>query len=206
MQYNNKEEFWNTLTHGIGALLSIPALILMIIYSNTSLAVITSTVFGLALIILYTASTLYHATRHPKRKEIFHRIDHLAIYLLIAGTYTPISLVGLGGFWGWTLFGIIWGFVVIGFFFKFSSLRYNKKLSLTLYVIMGSISILVAKPLIDNLSPNALIYLLVGILLYSVGIYFYVNRKIKYHHAIWHLFVLGGSTMHFVCVFFFILP
>jgi hemolysin III len=206
MNYSEEEEFWNTLTHGVGILLSITALVMMVLSADSGLAVVSTAIFGVTLVLLYTASTLYHANRDEKRKKVLKRIDHLSIYLLIAGTYTPVCLLGLQGAWGWTIFGLIWGLVLLGFIFKFSSWRDNKKLSLLLYGTMGWLIVIAIKPMLDSLSTDALIYLLLGGLLYTTGIYFYANKGVKYYHAIWHLFVLGGSVMHFLSVFLFILP
>jgi hemolysin III len=153
MNYSRKEEFWNTLTHGIGILLSIAALVVMILYSllsKSTLSVVTTAIYGSSLILLYTASTLYHASRKPEQKKILKKLDHLSIYLLIAGTYTPVCLLGLKGVWGWTLFGIIWGLAVLGFFFKLSPLQHNKKLSLLLYGLMGWLAIVAIKPMLAS--------------------------------------------------------
>ncbi|MPT33477.1 MAG: hemolysin III family protein [Chryseobacterium sp.] len=204
-----KEEFYNVITHGVGAALSVVALILMIIYSaisGSTIAIVCSLVFGLSLITLYSASTIYHAVYKLKWKKICQRIDHLSIYILIAGTYTPIALLGLKGVWGWTMFGVIWGLAIIGFIFKFSPLRYNEKISLSLYAIMGWTAIIAIKPMIENLSAGALTFIILGGLCYTFGIYFYAKDRKPFYHPIWHLFVLGGSIMHFCAVFFFILP
>ncbi|SDG26488.1 PAQR family membrane homeostasis protein TrhA [Epilithonimonas hungarica] len=204
-----KEEFYNVITHGVGAVLSVVALILMIIYSaisGSTIAIVCSLVFGLSLITLYSASTIYHAVYKLKWKKICQRIDHLSIYILIAGTYTPIALLGLKGVWGWAMFGVIWGLAIIGFIFKFSPLRYNEKISLSLYAIMGWTAIIAIKPMIENLSAGALTFIILGGLCYTFGIYFYAKDRKPFYHPIWHLFVLGGSIMHFCAVFFFILP
>ncbi|KAF2516258.1 hemolysin III family protein [Flavobacterium salilacus subsp. salilacus] len=204
-----KEEFWNTLTHGIGAALSVVALVLLIIfsvYNGSAIHLITSLVFGGSLVLLYSASTSYHAAVKLKWKRRFLLIDHLSIYVLIAGTYTPIALLGLKGIWGWTIFGLIWGFVVIGFIFKFSPLRRLDKLSLLLYVLMGWLIIIAIKPLLANIPSPALWYLLAGGLSYMLGIYFYVKEKVPYYHAVWHIFVLGGSTLHFLAIFLYLIP
>ncbi|MPS74911.1 MAG: hemolysin III family protein [Chryseobacterium sp.] len=204
-----KEEFYNVITHGVGAALSVVALILMIIYSaisGSTIAIVCSLVFGLSLITLYSASTIYHAVYKLKWKKICQRIDHLSIYILIAGTYTPIALLGLKGIWGWAMFGVIWGLAIIGFIFKFSPLRYNEKISLSLYAIMGWTAIIAIKPMIENLSAGALTFIILGGLCYTFGIYFYAKDRKPFYHPIWHLFVLGGSIMHFCAVFFFILP
>lgn len=204
-----KEELYNVITHGFGAILSVVALVLMIIYSvisGSSIAIACSLVFGLSLITLYLSSTIYHAVYKLRWKKICQRIDHLSIYILIAGTYTPIALLGLKGVWGWTMFGCAWGLALIGFIFKFSPLRRNEKISLSLYAIMGWMCILAIKPMIENLSTGALTCIILGGLFYTFGIYFYAKDRKPFYHPIWHLFVLGGSVMHFCAVFFFILP
>lgn len=204
-----EEEFWNALTHGVGALLSIVAFVFML-KSTTQLGwgveMGSALTFGFGLIALYTASTIYHAVKKPNVKGFLRKLDHLCIYLLIAGTYTPVMLVGVKGYWGWAMFVSIWLLAILGFVFKFSSLRKNEKLSLGLYALMGWLAIIAGKPLIENLSNQALIYLLLGGLAYTVGIFFYAREKIKFNHVIWHLFVMAGSAFHFVAVFLFILP
>ena len=166
----------------------------------------SSLVFGISLILLYSASTVYHAVYKLKWKKICQKIDHLSIYVLIAGTYTPIALLGLKGVWGWSMFGVIWGMALIGFIFKFSPLRNNEKISLSLYALMGWASIIAIKPMIENLSTGALSLIILGGLCYTFGIYFYAKDRKPFYHPIWHLFVLGGSIMHFCAIFFFILP
>lgn len=204
-----KEEFWNVVTHGVGALLSLVAAVFMVVFSlreGKVLDVVASGVFGLTLVLLYSASTIYHAMTKLRWKRIFQRVDHLCIYLLIAGTYTPIALLGLRGTWGWILFGLSWAFVIAGFVFKFSPLRRSEKLSLLLYALMGWMAIVAIKPLIESVAPGALLLILAGGLCYTFGIYFYAKEKRPYYHAIWHLFVLGGSAFHFFGVFLYLVP
>ena len=204
-----REEFWNTLTHGLGAVLAVAALVLLVIfsaYNGSAMHLAVSIVFGISLVLLYSASTIYHAVVKLKWKRFFRLIDHLSIYILIAGTYTPFALLGLKGTWGWTIFGLIWAFVIVGFIFKFSPLRRSEKLSLSLYAIMGWLIIIAIKPLLANVPSPALWYLLGGGLCYTFGIYFYAKEKIPYNHAIWHVFVLGGSTLHFLGVFLYLIP
>lgn len=204
-----REEFWNTLTHGIGAVLSVVALVLLIIfsvYNGSAMHLAVSLVFGISLVLLYSASTIYHALVKLKWKRFFRLIDHLSIYVLIAGTYTPFALLGLKGTWGWTIFGLIWAFAIVGFIFKFSPLRRSEKLSLSLYALMGWLIIIAIKPLLANVPSPALWYLLGGGLCYTFGIYFYAKEKIPYNHAIWHVFVLGGSTLHFLGIFLYLIP
>lgn len=204
-----QEELWNVITHGTGAVLSVAAFILLTVFSaikGTKMHLAASLVFGVSLVLLYSASTIYHAVYSLKWKRIFQKIDHLCIYVLIAGTYTPIALLGLKGAWGWSIFGIIWGFAIAGFIFKFSPLRKSEKLSLALYAIMGWLIIIAIKPLIENLAAGALYYLLGGGLCYTIGIYFFAKEKIPYNHTIWHLFVLSGSALHFFGIFFYLIP
>lgn len=204
------EELWNVVTHGTGAVLSVIALIVMVLYSvyhnGTVLHIVVSVIFGSSLVLLYSASTLYHWAWTLRWKRLMQRIDHLCIYLLIAGSYTPIALLGLKGTWGWTIFGLVWAFAIAGFIFKFSPLRKSEKLSLTLYALMGWLIIIAIKPLIENLATGALFFLLGGGLCYTFGIYFYAKEKMPYNHTIWHLFVLGGSTLHFLGVFLYLIP
>lgn len=204
-----REEFLNVLTHGTGAILSVAALVIMIIYSvyrGTATHLAASLVFGISLVVLYSASTVYHAMVKLKWKRFFRLIDHLSIYILIAGTYTPIALLGLKGTWGWVIFGLIWAFAIVGFIFKFSPLRRSEKLSLSLYALMGWLIIIAIKPLLANMETGALLYLLGGGLCYTFGIYFYAKEKIPYNHAIWHVFVLGGSVLHFFGIFLYLIP
>lgn len=203
-----EEEFWNVLTHGLGAILSLIGLFVLIYFASQSespMDLICAVVFGLSMVILYSASTIYHAVSNEKRKLIFQKLDHLCIYILIAGTYTPIALLGLKGAWGWSIFGSIWGMAALGFVFKFSPLRKSEKLSLILYAAMGWLIIIAIKPLVENLSSEALLYMGLGGLFYTVGIYFYAQNKIPYNHAIWHLFVLAGSAFHFFGILFYVL-
>ncbi|WP_300675599.1 hemolysin III family protein [Soonwooa sp.] len=202
------EEFWNVITHGSGILLSVIALVSMIVASvskGNPMQLAVSLVFGLSLIVLYSASTIYHAASTLKWKKFWRKIDHLSIYLLIAGTYTPVALLGLKGAWGWSIFGIIWGLVLIGFIFKFSPLQKNEKISLSLYALMGWLCIIAIKPMFENLSTGALSFIALGGLFYTFGIYFYAKDHKRFYHPIWHVFVLGGSVMHYIAVFFFIL-
>lgn len=204
-----KEEFWNVITHGTGAVLSLFAattLIAVAALHGGAIDVLAASIFGSTLILLYSASTIYHAMWKLKWKRLFQRIDHLCIYLLIAGTYTPVALLGLKGAWGWTLFGLSWAFVVLGFVFKFSKLRRSEKLSLTLYVMMGWLAVIVIKPLFEALSSGMLWMILGGGLCYMIGIYFYAKARLRYSHAIWHLFVLGGSAFHFFGVYWYLIP
>lgn len=208
INYKN-EEFWNTLTHGVGTILAIVGLVLMLVYSSIyggALEIVCSAVFGLSLVFQYAASTFYHATINARKKFYLKKVDHLCIYLLIAGTYTPVLLIGLQGIWGWSMFAAIWALVVLGFVFKFSAWRKSQKISLTLYALMGWLIVIAAKPMLSSLSAEALWYIVLGGLAYTIGIVFYAVKKIPYNHAIWHLFVLAGSLFHFLAIFWYVLP
>lgn len=203
------EEFWNALTHGTGAVLALIALVFLVVNASlngSAIDILSAAVFGTSLVLLYLASTFYHATKNRRKKFHLRKADHLCIYLLIAGTYTPVTLVGMKGAWGWAVFGIIWGLVLLGFIFKFSRLRKSEKLSLSLYALMGWLIIIALKPLVESLTVGALVMMGIGGLFYTVGIFFYVKDKIPYNHAIWHLFVLAGSAFHFFGIYNYILP
>ncbi|MFV0530192.1 MAG: PAQR family membrane homeostasis protein TrhA [Flavobacteriales bacterium] len=207
--YSKKEELANVITHGIGIILSIIGMTYLLIYSIQSgeaRQIIGSVVFGITLIVMYTCSTLYHTFQTEKLKILFRKLDHVAIYLLIAGSYTPFTLVTLKNTsWGWTIFGVIWGLAVFGIIYKLTPLNRYKKLSLGLYLGMGWLVIFAAKPVMDLLDSNGLCLLILGGLTYTVGVVFYVWKKLPYNHAIWHLFVLGGSIFHFFSIFYYVI-
>ncbi len=208
-QYSQREELANVVTHGIGALLAISALILLIVFSSlngTAYHIVSSAVFGTCLLVLYTMSTLYHFVKKEKIKQVFRLLDHSSIFLLIAGTYTPFTLVTLNGKWGWTLFGLVWGLAVAGIIAEFATRQKYKKISLVLYVGMGWLIIIAIKPLINTIPAGGMILLVCGGLSYTLGIIFYIWKSLIGNHAIWHLFVLAGSILHFFAVFFYVIP
>lgn len=196
------EEFVNSLTHGVGVIGSITATVLLVIMSalyGTAWHVVTSAIFGTTLILLYSASTLYHTVRSESAKTRLRVLDHSAIYLLIAGTYTPFLLVGLRGPWGWSLFGIVWGLALAGVVFKlYFTGRFNK-LSTAIYIFMGWVCVIAARPMIRELEPVTLGWLLAGGILYTAGTAFFHSTR-RYAHAVWHLFVLAGSVCHAIAV------
>jgi len=205
---SHREEVASLVTHGIGVVLSIAALVIMIVLSNGELLKIASAVvFGVSLILLYASSTLYHFFTSPRWKAHFQALDHACIYLLIAGSYTPITLVTLRGASGWWLFGVVWTLAIIGVLVK--TLRKGKKdhwISTALYLAMGWLILFAMKPLIREL-PAAGVWLLVaGGFTYSFGIVFYAWNKLPFNHAIWHLFVMGGSVCHVLAVMLYVLP
>ncbi|MBP7340957.1 MAG: hemolysin III family protein [Smithellaceae bacterium] len=207
--YSFIEEVLNSITHGAGILLSIAALVLLIFFSSLSggtVHVVSCTIFGVTLILLYTASTLYHGILRPRVKRVLKIFDHSCIYLLIAGTYTPFLLVTLRGALGWTLLGVIWLLAVLGVLFKIFFIHRFQIVSTIAYVLMGWIIILAIKPLLEALPAGGLAFLVAGGLAYSLGVIFYAWKKLPFNHAIWHLFVLAGSICHFFAVLLYVVP
>ena len=201
-----KEEIWNAITHGIGLVLSIPALVMLIIFAvnrGTVEHVVSFSIFGTTMFLLYLMSTLLHSMPE-KYKKVFSILDHSAIYLLIAGTYTPFLLVSLNGALGWTLFGIVWGLAVCGILFKCFFIHRFEFVSLIFYVLMGWLIIIAIKPLYAEISLSGMILLVTGGIFYTVGAVFYAWRKLPFNHAIWHLFVIAGSAFMYFCVLFYV--
>lgn len=201
-------ERFNTISHLIGAILSLLALVALVV--STSIEgdpwrIVSFTVYGSTLLILYGASTIYHWVQEERLKEILQKFDYISIYLLIAGSYTPFTLVTLKGGWGWTLFGISWGLALLGIVQEIILGKRTRALSLVLYVVMGWLIVIAFGPLIRNLSTPGLFWLTLGGIVYSVGVYFFINdEKIKHGHGIWHLFVLGGSVCQFFSIYFYV--
>ncbi len=203
-----REEIANVITHGIGLALSVAALVLLVVFSSKegdAWKIVSFSIFGASLVLLYLASTLYHSTREPSRKIKLNKLDHSAIYILIAGTYTPFTLVTLRGGWGWTIFGIIWGLAIIGIIYKmfFYSVKF-RSISAVIYLLMGWIIVIALKPLIASLSLEGLIWLSIGGLSYSLGVIFYLWKDLPFAHPIFHLFVLGGSISHFFAILLYV--
>lgn len=206
--YDVFEEKINIITHAIGLLLSIAALVLLIIHASSNGStrhIVSFTIFGASMILLYSASTLYHYSQTPNIRRKLNILDHASIYVLIAGTYTPFTLVTLKGALGWTIFGITWGIALVGVFFKLFYTGKYDKISTIAYVAMGWIIIFAVKPLIENLPLNGLYWLLAGGVFYTIGAVLYSIKKIKYNHAIFHIFVLLGSFSHFMAIYFYVL-
>ena len=199
------EEIFNSITHGIGTLLSIAALVLLIVFAvikGNVWHVVSFTIFGSTLVLLYLSSTLYHSFTKEKVKNLFARFDHSAIFLLIAGTYTPFVLTTLRGPLGWTLFGIIWGLAVTGVVIRSIFLTRFRKLMVGIYLAMGWLFLIAVVPMVRNLPTTSTVFLFIGGGCYSLGVIFYAWRNLKYGHGIWHLFVLAGSIMHFFSVLY----
>lgn len=206
--YSLGEEIANAVTHGVGALLAITALVLMIVravQNGDTWSLVAGAVYGSSLILLYTASTLYHAFPWPRAKAVMKKLDHSAIYLLIAGTYTPFTLITLRGPWGWSIFGLVWGLAAAGIIFELACRNRWRKLSLVFYIGLGWLAVIAAKPLYDGLPGSALLLLLAGGLFYSGGALFYANKRLLWNHAVWHVFVLLGSTAHFFCIYTYVM-
>lgn len=207
--FSRGEEIANWVTHGIGLALSVFGFTLLVALSSLRgdvWHVVSFTVFGLTLMALYGASTVYHAQRGGKLKALFLKLDHAAIFLLIAGTYTPFLLTNLRGPWGWSLFGIIWGLCGAGAVFKLIFGARHQLASTLAYLFLGWLMVVAFRPLAANVPPGALWLLLAGGLCYTVGVLFFQWHRLRYHHAVWHTFVLGGSTCHFLAVILFLLP
>ena len=194
------EEIANSITHGIGAALSIAALVLLVVFASKygdAWRVVSFSIYGSTLFFLYLASTLYHSFAKTRVNKFFKILDHSSIYLLIAGTYTPIALVSMRGPWGWTIFGLIWAMAIGGIISKIFLIGKFKKLSVVLYLAMGWLIIIAIKPMLQMVPEGLIVWLVIGGLCYTLGIIFYAFKKVPYFHFIWHLFVLGGSITHF---------
>lgn len=203
--FTKGEEITNAILHGIGLGLAIVALVVLVVFAKVSgnvWHIVSFSIYGSTLIILYLSSTLYHSFPDGKVKNIFEIFDHSAIYLLIAGTYTPLTLISLRGYLGWTIFGVVWGIAVIGIIFKVFWVKRFVIFSTVLYIIMGWLIIFAINPLIATMTETSIMFLVVGGVLYTVGTIFYVWRRMKYHHAVWHTFVLAGSICHFFTILF----
>lgn len=207
-RYSLGEEIFNSVTHGVGGLLSIGGtavlIVLAAIYSD-AWGVVSSAIYGASLIILYTMSTLYHALTNRRAKTFFRIMDHDTIFFLIAGTYTPITLIPLRGALGWTLFGIVWGAAVLGIVMNSIDLEKFRKPSVVCYVAMGWVVIFAIKPMIGNCTPLSLWFLLIGGICYTAGIIFYAIKSKKYFHSIWHIFTVAGSVFQYFSILIMII-
>ncbi len=198
-----REELWNAVTHGLGAILSVAGgavLITLAALKGTHWQLISAIVFTMALMLLYTASTLYHSIPHTSAKQKLKVFDHCAIYILIAGSYTPFTLIGLREHGGWWLFGIIWILAVAGVIFKLFYTGRFELISTLIYIGMGWLVVFAIKPMLEHIDMTTLIWLFVGGFFYTLGTIFYMSKKIRYTHAIWHVFVMLGSASHFVAI------
>lgn len=208
-KYSLGEEIAHGLTHGVGIVLAIAGLCVLVTFSalyGSAVHVVASSIFGASMIVLYTASTLYHSLPMPETKRIMRVVDHASIYLLIAGTYTPFTLVTLEGAWGWSLFGVVWGLAIVGIIFKLFFTGRFDRLSVAIYVAMGWCGLVAIKPMMAALPTLGLWLLVAGGLAYTGGVIFYLLERMRYHHAIWHLFVMAGTTLHYFVILFFVIP
>ena len=206
---NYSEELANGVTHGIGTVFAVGALAVLATYATllgNAWHIVTCSVFGATLIFAYAASTLYHTIQAPQLKRLLRFVDHTAIFLLIAGTYTPFMLVNLRGPWGWTIFGIVWSMAIVGIVIHATTLHRFEVVSLILYIAMGWTAVIAAKPIIDSIPTGGLILVFGGGLAYTGGVIFFLYERLPYNHAIWHLFVLAGSAAHFFAILFYVIP
>ncbi len=202
------EELGNTITHGIGLVLSLAGFVILLILAVThgsAWHIVSCAVYGTTLVCLYSASTLYHGIPSPRLKRALKIFDHSAIYLLIAGTYTPFLLVNLRGGWGWSLFGVVWGLALAGILLKFWFVDHFQILSTTVYLLMGWLAVIAVRPLLEMVPTAGLLWLLAGGFFYTIGVVFYAWKRIPYNHVIWHVFVMAGSTCHYFAVLYSVL-
>jgi hemolysin III len=203
------EEVANCATHGLGLALSVAGFVALVALAwgyGDAWHVVSCGVYGASLVALYLASTLYHGARAPRAKQLFQALDHCGIYLLIAGTYTPFTLVTLRGPWGWTLFGLVWGLALAGILFRVLFGTRYRPLAVASYVMLGWLCVVAVKPILELVPLGALAWIAAGGLTYTMGVFFFAAKRIPHHHAIWHLFVLGGSICHYVAVLLYVLP
>ena len=208
-RYSPAEEWANSLTHGLGLLLAITGLVFLVLlacWHGTARHIVSASIYGSTLVLLYLASTLYHAIRQVRAKQMLRIFDHAAILLLIAGTYTPFTLISLQGAWGWSLFGVIWGLALVGLILELTRLRRLRALLIALYIVMGWTVVVATKPMLVHVAPTGLWLLLAGGLCYTGGVGLYLWRSLPFHHALWHLCVLAGSTLHYFSVLYALLP
>jgi hemolysin III len=206
-QFSN-EELVNCITHGVGLALSIAGLFILVDLARIfggSLQIVSCSIFGSTLVLLYSSSTIYHYFKTSRFDRIFKTIDHSSIYILISGTYTPFALVNLRGSWGWTLLIIVWGLCLIGIVFKIFFVYRFKILSTLIYILMGWIGVIAGNQLLTHIQAGGLLLLLIGGLFYTGGTVFYAWERLPYNHGIWHLFVIAGSTCHYFAVMFYVL-
>jgi hemolysin III len=208
-RYSVGEEIANSITHGLGIVLSIAGLATLASFASvfgTALHVVSCAIYGASLILMYTASTLYHSIPLPRAKAVLRRLDHSAIFLLIAGTYTPFTLVLLAGALGWTLCVLVWSLALFGILMQKTLIRQKGYVTALPYIGLGWLAVVGLRPLMEKAPQEAVLLLLAGGLAYTVGVIFFVWKRMPYNHAIWHLFVMAGSAFHFFAVLLFVIP
>lgn len=206
-KYSRKEELANVMTHGIGIILSVIGSIFLVrkaIAHGDLWHVVSFVIFGVSLLLMYASSTIYHLIQKPDYKIALRKLDHAMIYILIAGTYTPLLLTNLRSTSGWIMFAVIWLFALTGISIKLTTEFQSKWISAIIYLGMGWLAIFIAPTMFEKLSQTSIFLILSGGLFYSTGVFFYLRRTLRFHHAIWHLFVLGGSICHFFAIYFLI--
>lgn len=208
-RYRRNEEIVNTLSHGAGVVLSVVGLAVLstlAVIHGTVWHIVGCTVYGATLVLVYLASTLYHGLPLSRAKVILQALDHWAIYLLIAGTYTPFTLVNLRGPWGWSLFGIVWGLALLGILSRTTIFQRRPAVSVAFYITMGWVAVVAVKPILAAIPIGCLVLLLIGGVAYTAGVIFYVWERLPYNHAVWHFFVLAGSAFQFFAVLLYVVP
>ena len=207
-EYSLDEELANSLTHAFGLVLSVVGLVLLMIATRNGdfREIASCALYGTTLVLVYSTSVLYHGVTHAESKRMWQTLDHVAIFLLIAGTYTPFVLIALRGAWGWSLFAIVWILAVLGVVFELTRVRHVRGVMLALYIGMGWVGLIAIKPLVAALPIGGLALVLGGGVSYTLGVIFYSWHSLRYHHAVWHLFVMGGSVLQYLAVFWYVLP
>lgn len=203
------EELANSVSHGIGGLLSLAGLVVMVVIASLYASVwhiVSISIYCSALVIVYTISTLYHSARAPKAKKLLKTLDHISIFLLIAGSYTPFMLVNFRGGWGWSLLGVVWGLAFIGIFFTIFFLTRWEWVTLLFYIVMGWLIVITQAPIAEVLAWKGFLWLFAGGCSYTLGVFFFSWHTLRFHHAIWHLFVLAGSACHYYTIMMYVLP
>ncbi len=206
--YVKKHEVFSAITHGVGIGFGIVGLAILVAFSAVTgdvWKIVASSIFGVSMIVLYSASTLYHALSHTYLRKAMNMFDHISIYYLIAGSYTPFVLVSLRGVWGWTIFGIVWGCAIVGTVLKAIYGDKFRKISTTLYLVMGWVIVIAAGELADKIDTGGIILLVAGGLSYTFGVIFYKWRSLPFNHGIWHLFVLAGTVCHFFAILLYVI-
>jgi hemolysin III len=198
----------NAITHGVGAALALVGAVYLIVASRRGDAwlIVSCSIYGATLVLVYLCSTLYHSLVRTRARHVFHVLDHSSIYLLIAGTYTPFMLVSMRGAAGWTLLGVVWGLAIAGVVFKSFAVGRFPAASATVYLLMGWCVVFALRPLLDAISWHGMMWLAAGGLAYTLGIVFFANDRLRFFHALWHVFVMAGSVAHYFAVLLYVVP
>ena len=203
--YTLGEEITNSITHGVGAGMAIAGMVVLLVQSNDVWQVVSSAIYGASMIFLFLMSCLYHALTNPTAKKVFRVFDHTSIFFLIAGTYTPFTLVTLRGWVGWTVFGVVWGVAVVGIVLNSISVERVKKISMVGYIASGWCVIAAIVPLVRRMALPGVILLILGGVFYTAGVLFYRKKGVRFMHAFWHFFVLAGAVLHYFCILFYVI-